>query len=57
MNLGVTAEGVEYEDHLQFLREQGCEELQGYLFCRPLAAAAFENLLGERERQWAALAG
>jgi diguanylate cyclase (GGDEF)-like protein/PAS domain S-box-containing protein len=57
MNLGVTAEGVEYEDHLAFLREQGCEELQGYLFCRPLSAAAFETLLGERERQWAALAG
>ena len=33
-----------------FLREQGCEELQGYLFCRPLPAASFENLLAERER-------
>ncbi len=57
MNLGVTAEGVEYEDHLAFLREQGCEELQGYLFCRPLSAAVFENLLLERERQLAALTG
>jgi len=57
MNLGVIAEGVEYEDHLTFLREQGCEELQGYLFCRPLAPTAFEQLLGDREKQLAAMGG
>ncbi|HST26747.1 MAG TPA: EAL domain-containing protein [Rudaea sp.] len=51
-NLGraVVAEGVEIEQHLDFLRGEGCEELQGYLFCRPLPAASFENLLSERER-------
>jgi EAL domain-containing protein (putative c-di-GMP-specific phosphodiesterase class I) len=51
-NLGrhVVAEGVEIEQHLDFLRAEGCEELQGYLFCRPLPAASFENLLTERER-------
>ncbi|MET0193965.1 MAG: bifunctional diguanylate cyclase/phosphodiesterase, partial [Hyphomicrobiaceae bacterium] len=47
---GVVAEGVEIEQHLQFLRSNGCEELQGYLFCRPLPAPSFEKLLGERER-------
>lgn len=52
-NMGriVVAEGVETEDHLRFLREHGCEELQGYLFCRPLPAASFENMLTERARQ------
>jgi diguanylate cyclase (GGDEF)-like protein/PAS domain S-box-containing protein len=51
-NLGrhVVAEGVEYEEHREFLHEHGCEELQGYLFCRPLPVASFENLLAERER-------
>jgi EAL domain-containing protein (putative c-di-GMP-specific phosphodiesterase class I) len=51
-NLGrhVVAEGVEYEEHREFLREHGCEELQGYLFCRPLPVTSFENLLAERER-------
>lgn len=51
-NLGrqVVAEGVEYEEHRQFLHEHGCEELQGYLFCRPLPVASLENLLAERER-------
>jgi EAL domain-containing protein (putative c-di-GMP-specific phosphodiesterase class I) len=55
-NLGrsVVAEGVEYEEHLLFLREHGCEDLQGYLFCRPLPAASFENMMAERERLLAA---
>ncbi|NID14284.1 putative bifunctional diguanylate cyclase/phosphodiesterase [Luteibacter yeojuensis] len=47
---GVVAEGVEIEQHLHFLRANGCDELQGYLFCRPLPTATFEKLLGERER-------
>ena len=50
LNRAVVAEGVEIEEHLDFLRAEGCEELQGYLFCRPLPAATFENLLAERER-------
>lgn len=50
MNCKVIAEGVEMEDHLRFLCENACEEMQGFLFCRPLPAASFENLLSERER-------
>lgn len=46
----VVAEGVEYEQHAAFLREQGCDELQGFLFCRPLPVSALEELLAERER-------
>lgn len=51
-NIGkrVVAEGVETEEHFRFLVDAGCEELQGFLFCRPLSASAFENLLAERER-------
>ena len=47
---GVVAEGVEIEQHLDFLRANHCDELQGYLFCRPLPVPAFEKLLAERER-------
>ena len=47
---GVVAEGVEIEQHLQFLRANHCDELQGYLFCRPLPQSSFERLLTERER-------
>src|SRR5262249_33632676 len=50
LNRSVVAEGVETEVHLDFLRASGCEELQGYLFCRPLSVTSFENMLAERER-------
>ena len=50
LNRAVVAEGVEIEAHLDFLRDLGCEVLQGYLFCRPLPAVSFESLLSERER-------
>src|SRR5687768_10954619 len=35
LNLAVTAEGVETEAQLNFLREQECEEVQGFLYGRP----------------------
>lgn len=41
----VVAEGVEELDQLAFLKEQHCEEGQGYLFSQPLAAERFSALL------------
>ena len=50
LNRAVVAEGVETEQHLQFLRKHHCDELQGYLFCRPLQPVSFDKLLAERRR-------
>ncbi len=43
LRLKVVAEGVEKESQLAFLRENGCELLQGFYFSQPIPAAAFEQ--------------
>jgi diguanylate cyclase (GGDEF)-like protein/PAS domain S-box-containing protein len=45
LNLRVIAEGVETEDQLAFLRDNHCDEMQGYLFSKPVSAAEIEGLL------------
>jgi EAL domain-containing protein (putative c-di-GMP-specific phosphodiesterase class I) len=45
LGLKVLAEGVESEAQRTFLRESGCDELQGYLFSRPLPPAQFHEYL------------
>lgn len=46
LNLQVIAEGVETPGQLEFLKELGCDEFQGYLVSPPVPAAQFEALLG-----------
>lgn len=43
LNMQTIAEGVESADQLAFLREQGCDGVQGYYFSRPLTADMFEE--------------
>ncbi len=43
----VVAEGVENQAQFDYLRQQGCDEFQGYLFARPLHHEAMSALLLE----------
>ena len=50
MRMKVVAEGVETEAQLGFLRKNGCDQMQGYLFSRALTAPALTALLREGTR-------
>jgi len=46
----IVAEGVETAEQMAFLRDLGCDQLQGYLFSQPVPAADFERMLREGKR-------
>jgi diguanylate cyclase (GGDEF)-like protein/PAS domain S-box-containing protein len=50
LNLRVTAEGVETVQQLQFLRDQGCDEIQGYLISPAIDDAGVEAFLQETDQ-------
>jgi diguanylate cyclase (GGDEF)-like protein len=45
LKLQVVAEGVETEEQLDFLRNEVCDEMQGFLFSRPLPTEELSKLL------------
>ena len=52
LGMRTTAEGVETPEQLSQLRMEGCNEVQGYLFSRPVEPSAIPNLL----EQWNGIA-
>ena len=56
LGLQTLAEGVETDGQLAFLRRQGCQAVQGYLFSRPIAAEAFAEFVLARTAALSAFA-
>ncbi len=46
LGLKTVAEGVETKEQYEFLRQAGCDEVQGFLFSRPVPPEQFARLLG-----------
>lgn len=47
LELHITAEGVENHEQLEFLKRIKCDDIQGFLFARPMPSAQFEKMLAE----------
>jgi sensor c-di-GMP phosphodiesterase-like protein len=45
LKLRVVAEGVETTPQLNFLRQHGCDEIQGFLHSRPVSASEFSSII------------
>ena len=50
LQMSVVAEGVETEGQLAFLREQHCDEVQGYFYARPMPWSDLIAFLHDRNR-------
>lgn len=46
LNLKIIAEGVETAEHEQFLVAEGCDEVQGYRYSRPVPSDKFVEFIG-----------
>ena len=45
LGLQTVAEGIEKKDQLNYLKQEGCDLYQGFLFSRPLPSSEFSELL------------
>lgn len=44
LNLEIIAEGVENEEQIQFLKENGCDKVQGFYYSEPIPPQEFERI-------------
>lgn len=51
LELITIAEGVETLDQLQYLKQQGCDEIQGYYYSKPLLPEQFESFISTFEKE------
>lgn len=51
LNLRVIAEGTETKEQIHFLRDQGCDEVQGFLLSEPVAAHQIPRIIMDNSTQ------
>ena len=49
LGMSTTAEGIETQEQLAAVREQGCNEVQGFLFSPPISASSVAELLAAQQ--------
>ena len=49
LDMKVIAEGVETKEQAEFLKNYGCDYLQGFYFSRPVPEEEFEKLLDSQQ--------
>jgi diguanylate cyclase (GGDEF)-like protein len=47
LGMNIIAEGVELQEHVDFLRNSKCEEIQGYIYCKPIPALEIETFMAQ----------
>lgn len=51
LHIKVIAEGVEDEEHVTYLKECGCDVIQGFYYYKPMCAETFNQLLQEQHQK------
>ncbi|MDH5694259.1 MAG: EAL domain-containing protein, partial [Gammaproteobacteria bacterium] len=51
LGLKVIAEGAETNEHVAFLSQEGCDEIQGYYYSPPIPEHELRNLLRPKKDQ------
>ncbi|KJY83336.1 diguanylate phosphodiesterase [Vibrio galatheae] len=51
LGIKLVAEGVEYQEQLSVLMQEGCDQYQGYLFSQPLSHDEFASMMTQEVRQ------
>jgi diguanylate cyclase (GGDEF)-like protein len=51
LDMKIIAEGVENQEQVDYLKQKGCQELQGFLFSRPVAADEIQKIVSENIKQ------